>query len=65
LIAFGEPYQLQAIQNVLNTLPQTQYSLPTLDFQIKQLQVQVANLQKIISAATPTPAVAPAEKSGK
>ena len=65
LIAFGEPYQLQAIQNVLNTLPQTQYSLPTLDFQIKQLQIQVANLQKTISAATPSPAVAPAEKSGK
>ena len=65
LIAFGEPYQLQTIQNVLNTLPQTQYSLPTLDFQIKQLQGQVANLQKTISAATPSPAVAPAGQSGK
>ena len=65
LIAFGEPYQLQTIQNVLNTLPQTQYSLPTLDFQVKQLQGQVASLQKTISTTTPLPAVAPAEKSGK
>ena len=62
LIAFGEPSQLQTIQDVLNTLPQTQYSLPTLDQQVKNLQDQVAQLKQKMA---PPPASLPDEKSGK
>jgi hypothetical protein len=65
LIAFGEPDKLQTIQDVLNTLPSTRYSLPALDVQMKQLQDQVGKLQKAIPATAPPPAVAPEEKSGK
>ncbi len=65
LIAFGEPDKLQTIQDVLNTLPQSQYSLPALDSQMKQLQDQVAQLKSKISVPPPKPISSPDEKSGK
>ncbi len=65
LIAFGEPDRLQTIQDVLNTLPQTQYSLPALDSKMKQLQDQVAQLTSKISVPPTKPISSPEEKSGK
>lgn len=65
LIAFGEPDKLQTIQDVLNTLPQSQYSLPALDSQMKQLQDQVAQLKSKISVPPPKPVASPEEKTGK
>jgi len=53
LIAFGEPNQLQTIQDVLNTLPQTQYNLPTLDHQVKELQDQIAQLRAKMAPPAP------------
>jgi len=68
LIAFGEPYELQTIQNVLDTLPaesalQTRSDLDRMNHQINQLQTRVDKLSEKISA--PVPAAVPEEKSGK
>ena len=68
LIAFGEPSRLQTIQNVLDSLPaesapQTRFDLDRMTNQINQLQAQVEQLTRKISA--PAPVAAPAEKSGK
>jgi small-conductance mechanosensitive channel len=59
---------LQTIQNVLDSLPaesapQTRFDLDRMKNQINQLQAQVEQLTRKISA--PAPVAAPAEKSGK
>jgi hypothetical protein len=54
LIAYGEPDKLKTISDVLQTLPQTQYSLPGMVSQIKQLQTQVDQLTKKVSPPLPT-----------
>ena len=64
LIAFGEPNKLKTIDDVLRTLPQSQYSLPALSQHVKDLQTQVDELTKKVSPRV-TPAAAPEEKSGK
>jgi len=65
LIAYGEPQKLRTIEQVLNTLPQTQYSRTSVESQIKQLQTQVDQLKKQL----PIPAAPPANvlelKSGQ
>ena len=66
LIAFGEPYNLQTIQQVLQTLPATTTSrreITDMEIQIRDLMSQVAQLKKQISP--PLPSVSPEEKSGK
>ena len=65
LIAFGEPKELQTIQQVLQTLPQSaqSYDISTLKSQVSQLQKQVDQLNKKISTSATN--VAPEEKSGK
>jgi len=68
LIAFGEESELNTINSVLQSLPSsntTRTEIDNLNDQIRKLSVQVNQLQKTISNAAPTPAVAPAEKSGK
>ena len=64
LIAYGEPNKLKTIDDVLRTLPQSQYSLPALSQHVKDLQTQVDELTKKVSPRV-TPAAAPEEKSGK
>lgn len=51
LMAYGEPDKLKAIDDVLKTLPQTQYNLNTLDFNVEKLQKQVDELQRKVSPA--------------
>jgi hypothetical protein len=66
LIAFGEPNNLQTIQQVLQTLPATTTSrreITDMEIQIRDLMGQVAQLKKQISP--PLPSVSPGEKSGK
>jgi hypothetical protein len=66
LIAFGEPQNLQTIQQVLQTLPATTTSrreISDMQNQIRDLMGQVAQLKKEISS--PLPSVSPEEKSGK
>ena len=66
LIAFGEPQNLQTIQQVLQTLPATTTSrreITDMEIQIRDLMSQVAQLKKQISP--PLPSVSPEEKSGK
>jgi len=66
LIAFGEPNNLQTIQQVLQTLPATTTSrreISDMENQIRDLMGQVAQLRKQMSP--PLSPVSPAEKSGK
>jgi hypothetical protein len=75
LIAFGEPSNLKTVDDVLKTLPQTFYDMPTVADQIKKLQEQVDLLEKRrleaalllnkLSSQPAAPAVAPEEKSAK
>jgi len=66
LIAFGEPYNLQTIQQVLQTLPATRTSraeISDMQDQIRDLTGQVAQLKK--QTSPPPPSVSPEEKPGK
>lgn len=66
LIAFGEPYHLQTIAQVLQTLPATTTSrreISDMQSQIRDLTGQIAQLKKQIPP--PSPSVSPEEKSGK
>jgi hypothetical protein len=66
LIAFGEPKRLEIISSVLQSLPSSNATRDELDHmsnQIGQLQDQVAQLKKKISALPPV--TAPEEKTGK
>jgi hypothetical protein len=66
LIAFGEPYKLQTIQEVLGALPATKVYLgdvQDLRSKVSMLQKQIWDLQIKVSASTTNSA--PEEKSGK
>ena len=75
LIAFGEPNQLQTIQDVLNTLPATYTSRNEIDGMNTQIQglqsdihglwSQVNILTRKVSALTSAQTTSPVEKSGK
>lgn len=65
LMAYGEADKLKTIDDVLKTLPQTRYDLPTVADKVKKLQEQVDELKR---NDAPTPALGggvPAEKSAK
>ncbi|HKW28745.1 MAG TPA: hypothetical protein VJT54_05385 [Verrucomicrobiae bacterium] len=79
LIAYGEPGQLQTIDNVLQSLPSsnvTQTEIATMKAQINSLRSftqdqliqvngKIDKLTEKFSVLTPTQAAAPGEKSGK
>ena len=51
LMVYGEPDKLKTIVDVLNTLPQTRYDLPTVEAQLKSLKKEVDLLDKRRSEA--------------
>jgi len=68
LIAFGEPGELQTIQDVLDSLPATAASRIEVDdmkSDIQRLQSQVNQLTTKVSELPPTRPASPEEKSGK
>lgn len=68
LIAYGEPSDLLTIQNVLNSLPATKVYLGDVEdlrTKVYQLQKQVDELTKRISAQNRTSHSSPEENSGK